>query len=681
MKNLGDFASQATIDFKFTTAVNGKPTALTSGAISVYKDNNTTQTTTGVTLTASFDSVTGLNHVRIVTTDSFYATGSNYSVVITSGTVNGVSVAGHTIAEFSIENRVVDVARLGGDTDAGTRLKQYWQYIDANARTVFTQDDTLDYSLMSGGDDYSHLRTIAIPVSGTGAFGSGRYVKAWDGLLAEMTVEFPFDTALDNTTELIFLPCGSPFLNPDDSGLVYLSSTGSTNSSVIQTGVNAASSIAALTAYVDELESRLTAARAGYLDNLNVGGNVASAADLATVEGYVDDLESRLTASRAGYLDNLNVGGSVASQADVSGITQAQRVRIIVPPQFERPDSSSTTFRIWIYVYDELHEAEDLDSNPTVTAENNAGTDRSSNLGTVTKPGATTGQYYVDYTVADSHAIEGLVFKVSATEGSTTTVYAASTVVVDTTAVDFATADRTKLEAIFNKLPSKSYLTGTGNSDGDVDMSEATGNYPGSVASVLALGSQAKLDVNAEVDTALSDYDGPTYLEILNFFRIVMRSDAAIATDLSSALGAINADLGSGAGDYDNTADALEALAAGLGGGGLAFTDSVPDPGTSGTIGRAFRQILDYLDQQVSLQGGGAGSVTCTLTVKDVASQPISGAEVWITTDSDGLNLVAGTKVTDDFGIVTMYLDPGTYYRWADHSAHSFDNPQEFTVT
>ena len=71
-----------------------------------------------------------------------------------------------------------------------------------------------------------------------------------------------------------------------------------------------ASALATVNAYVDELESRLTAARAGYLDNLS-GGAVALASALATVNAYVDELESRLTAARAGYLDNLS-GGAVA---------------------------------------------------------------------------------------------------------------------------------------------------------------------------------------------------------------------------------------------------------------------------------------------------------------------------------------------------------------------------------
>ncbi|MCL6479555.1 MAG: hypothetical protein K6T65_14310 [Peptococcaceae bacterium] len=77
----------------------------------------------------------------------------------------------------------------------------------------------------------------------------------------------------------------------------------------------------AVLAYVDELESRLTAVRAGYLDFLNdlntrltdaraayldaaISGR-ASSAQATQIIGYVDELESRLTAARAGYMDKI----------------------------------------------------------------------------------------------------------------------------------------------------------------------------------------------------------------------------------------------------------------------------------------------------------------------------------------------------------------------------------------
>ncbi len=86
----------------------------------------------------------------------------------------------------------------------------------------------------------------------------------------------------------------------------------------IQSGLATASALSTVSGYVDDLEGRLTATRAGYLDNLS-GGAVATASALSTVSGYVDDLEGRLTATRAGYLDNLS-GGAVATASALSTV-------------------------------------------------------------------------------------------------------------------------------------------------------------------------------------------------------------------------------------------------------------------------------------------------------------------------------------------------------------------------
>lgn len=105
--DLGDRAVNSTIDFTFSTRnVSAAPATLAgTPVVSVYKANGTTQSVAGITLTVDFDSLTGDNHVRIVTTDAFYATANDYMVKITTGTVNSVSVVGNTIATFSIENR------------------------------------------------------------------------------------------------------------------------------------------------------------------------------------------------------------------------------------------------------------------------------------------------------------------------------------------------------------------------------------------------------------------------------------------------------------------------------------------------------------------------------------------------------------------------------------------------
>ncbi len=113
MTYLGDFKEDGDIFHKFTTRAfaTGIPTQLAgSPVLSVYADEGTgTIKTTAETyfdLDVDFNSKTGLNNVRIdLNGDAFFATGADYAVVITTGTVDSVSVVGETICTFSIENR------------------------------------------------------------------------------------------------------------------------------------------------------------------------------------------------------------------------------------------------------------------------------------------------------------------------------------------------------------------------------------------------------------------------------------------------------------------------------------------------------------------------------------------------------------------------------------------------
>jgi hypothetical protein len=143
MKYIGDIRLGDTFDVKFTStaAATGAPTTLSgSPVISAYPGNSTTELTAGITLSVDFDSRTGLNNVRVVATGgNGYATATDYSLVITAGTVGGTSAVGYEIAQFSIEKRsalmpataartlVVDAAGLAdanavklGPTGAGT---------------------------------------------------------------------------------------------------------------------------------------------------------------------------------------------------------------------------------------------------------------------------------------------------------------------------------------------------------------------------------------------------------------------------------------------------------------------------------------------------------------------------------------------------------------------------------
>jgi hypothetical protein len=105
----GDIRLGDTLYFHFTTRKfsTGSPYTLASSpVISAYPQDSTTQLTAGITLVVDLDSVTGLNSVKVVATSgNGYATATNYSLVITTGTVDSVSVVGEVIGSFSIEAR------------------------------------------------------------------------------------------------------------------------------------------------------------------------------------------------------------------------------------------------------------------------------------------------------------------------------------------------------------------------------------------------------------------------------------------------------------------------------------------------------------------------------------------------------------------------------------------------
>lgn len=105
-----------TIYIKFTTRAfsTGVPTTLAgTPVLSIYEENNLTQITAGVSVTIDYDSVTGLNQATIVATSgNGYESGKSYDLVITTGTVGGVSVVGEVVGSFTVESEAA-FSRIG----------------------------------------------------------------------------------------------------------------------------------------------------------------------------------------------------------------------------------------------------------------------------------------------------------------------------------------------------------------------------------------------------------------------------------------------------------------------------------------------------------------------------------------------------------------------------------------
>jgi hypothetical protein len=119
LKYLGNMAAGQTVNYLFNTNdSDGAPAApTTAGTVSVYKDNDTTPTTAGVTYTPSFNSIVGVNLVSIVTSDAFYAAEHDYTVVLSGAVIDGETVSA-TVGMFSLGYRTSDVTNANQIADA-----------------------------------------------------------------------------------------------------------------------------------------------------------------------------------------------------------------------------------------------------------------------------------------------------------------------------------------------------------------------------------------------------------------------------------------------------------------------------------------------------------------------------------------------------------------------------------
>lgn len=143
MSYRGDIRLGETLDFKFTTRrfSTGAPFTLAgTPVISAYVGNGTTEITAGITLTVDFDSRTGLNNVRVVATSgNGFATATNVELVITTGTVDSVSVVGEVIGSFSIENRSAVMPTTAArtlDVSAGGEAGVDWANVGSPTTTL-----------------------------------------------------------------------------------------------------------------------------------------------------------------------------------------------------------------------------------------------------------------------------------------------------------------------------------------------------------------------------------------------------------------------------------------------------------------------------------------------------------------------------------------------------------------
>lgn len=143
-RHLGDYATSTTLYFMFTTYRPSTGAAYTlagTPVVRVYKNGSTTQHTTTYSVTADFDSVTGLNYFTIDTSadGTFYSSGGQFSCVLEAGTVDSVSIAGTVVGTFTLNAEAALRPTTAGrtlDVSTGGEAGIDWANIGSPTTTV-----------------------------------------------------------------------------------------------------------------------------------------------------------------------------------------------------------------------------------------------------------------------------------------------------------------------------------------------------------------------------------------------------------------------------------------------------------------------------------------------------------------------------------------------------------------
>jgi hypothetical protein len=361
MSHKGDFDTSAVIYGKFTTTrpSTGAPFTLAgTPALSVYKDNSTTQSTTGVTLTADFDGVTGLNHFAIDTSadGTFYSAGSFFEIVITTGTVDSVSAVGFVVASFTLRKDSSLKPTTAGralDVSAGGEAGIDWANIGSPTTAVNLSATNIDVdqvvASVSGavGSVTGAVGSVTGAVGSIGAGGITAASFAANAITAakldpDVTTELQaglataaalatvdsivddiivyVDAILTDTAEIGAAGAGLTNINlPNQTMDIVGNITGNLSGSVGSvTGLTAAD-VGAIKAKTDNLPSDPADASviAGRFDTLDTSvGDLPTNAELATALGTADDAVKTVVDAIKVQTDKLTF--TVANQIDAN---------------------------------------------------------------------------------------------------------------------------------------------------------------------------------------------------------------------------------------------------------------------------------------------------------------------------------------------------------------------------
>lgn len=210
-----DVTLEDTVYIAFTTRAfaTGIPTVLIgTPVISAYEDAGLTQITAGITLGVDHDSVVGLNMITLVATAANgFEDNKDYNLVITTGTVGGVSVVGEVVGQFSIQRAPVNWANVSNPTTANDLSGTDIQLVDTittyTGNTLQTGDNYARLGAPAGASVSADIAaakvdtaTILVDTAVIGAAGAG--LTDLGGMSTAMKAEVAAEAVKNLTTQL-----------------------------------------------------------------------------------------------------------------------------------------------------------------------------------------------------------------------------------------------------------------------------------------------------------------------------------------------------------------------------------------------------------------------------------------------------------------------------------------------
>ncbi len=308
MSSYNDYPLEETIHILFTSRRFSSGATFTLGgtpALSVYEDAGTTEITSGVSVSADHDSVTGLNLATIVATAANgYEAGKSYHVVVTTGTVDSVSVTGEVVGAFTIDRAAAVRPTTAGrtlDISAGGEAGVDWANVgspttavDLSATDIQLCDTT---TTVTGGATASALATVdsnvdailvdtgtTLPATLATAANLATVDSNVDAILVDTGTTLPASIAtVDSNVDAILVDTGTTIPatlgTPADTDM-------STDIATIDTNVDAVKVITdALTAAA---AANLALSAAGIIGGATSGTPTTTASD-TDLSGYAND--------------------------------------------------------------------------------------------------------------------------------------------------------------------------------------------------------------------------------------------------------------------------------------------------------------------------------------------------------------------------------------------------------